>query len=313
MPEQVDYIVGVGAANFDISGKSRAPIVMRDSNPGHFSTCPGGVTRNILDNLSKLGMKTHLLTALGYDAFGEVILRDCRRVGINTTSVLRVDHPTSSYISVLDDAGDMLVAMSDMSILEEIPSSYLDEHASLIRNAAAVVCDPGLPLELIKHLVTMTAGYVPLFTDPVSTSYEKKLLGITGGFFCIKPNWLELSILAGMEINTAADLESACDRLLDSGTKQVVVTLGGEGCFYKDRYGTRIAKKLREVKSMVNATGGGDAFSALILYGYVNRLTVEETIDLALAAGIAAITSESTINPDLALPMLREIVRTYAI
>ena len=32
------YVVGVGAANVDIHGRSKAPIVMRDSNPGHMFT-----------------------------------------------------------------------------------------------------------------------------------------------------------------------------------------------------------------------------------------------------------------------------------
>lgn len=309
-----DYVVGVGAANFDISGTSRARIVMRDSNPGHFTVCSGGVTRNILENLSRLGVKTHILTAFGYDAFGETVLRDSRQAGIGVSFIKRVpDCPSSSYMSILDDSGDMLIAMSDMSVLEHITPSYLNEHSALIREAAAVVCDPGLPVDILKHLVSLTAGNTPLFTDSVSTSYAKKLSGITGGFFCIKPNRMELEVISGIDIDSDDDIESACDIILKSGTKQIAVTLGREGCFYKDFLGNRLFRKLRAVETMKNATGGGDAFTALIIYGYINRFTIEDTLDFALAAGIAAITSEHTINRDINKQLLNDILAKYSL
>ena len=41
------YVLGVGAANVDIHGRSKKSIVMHDSNPGHMNTSAGGVTRNV--------------------------------------------------------------------------------------------------------------------------------------------------------------------------------------------------------------------------------------------------------------------------
>ena len=60
------YVIGIGAANIDVHGKSREPIVMRDSNPGHLRTSAGGVTRNVLENLSRLGVRTRLISCLLY-------------------------------------------------------------------------------------------------------------------------------------------------------------------------------------------------------------------------------------------------------
>lgn len=312
MEKREKYIVGIGAANFDISGKSRAAVTMRDSNPGHFSMSAGGVTRNILENTSRLGLSSKLISAVGDDAFSERILADSNRAGIDMSAVLQVPGATSSsYISLLDETGDMLVAMSDMSILERLTPDYLDSRKEMIYGAAAVVCDPGLPREMIEHIITLTDRTIPLFTDPVSTAYAKKLRGLTGGFFCIKPNKIELSVMAGMEIDGQKDIENACDKILASGAERVVVTLGADGCFYKDADGLAIQRKLRPLDRMENATGGGDAFSAAVLYGYLKDLPIIETLDLALAAGIAAISSKSTINPDMSVELLREIVGVY--
>ena len=49
------YAVGVGGANIDLCGRSYAPIEPRDSNPGEIEISAGGVTRNICDNLARLG------------------------------------------------------------------------------------------------------------------------------------------------------------------------------------------------------------------------------------------------------------------
>ena len=53
-------VAGIGGANIDIHGQSTAPIVMRDSNPGAMHLSPGGVNRNILENLCRMGVSTEM-------------------------------------------------------------------------------------------------------------------------------------------------------------------------------------------------------------------------------------------------------------
>ena len=140
------YVLGIGAANMDVHGKSRVPIVMRDSNPGHLRTSAGGVTRNVLENLSRLGVRTKLVSAVGADLYGEMVLRSSAAAGIDISGVVTIPGAASScYISVLDQKGDMLVAMSDMGILENITPELVRSLGGELRGAAAVVCDPCLP------------------------------------------------------------------------------------------------------------------------------------------------------------------------
>ena len=60
---------------------------------------------------------------------------------------------------------------------------------------------------------------------------------------------------------------------------------------------------------MANASGAGDALMAAILYGTVNELPIEDTIDYGLAAGIASIESEKTINDDMSIELLDRIIK----
>lgn len=193
------YVLGIGAANIDVHGKSRVPIVMRDSNPGHLRTSAGGVTRNVLENLARLGVRTKLISAVGADLYGEMVLRSSASAGIDISGVVTVPGAASScYISVLDQKGDMLVAMSDMGILENVTPELVHSHGDELRAAEAVVCDPCLPVETIEAIIS-EAGDTPVFLDPVSTSYARKVRHLVGGLSCIKPNRIELGVLADME------------------------------------------------------------------------------------------------------------------
>lgn len=291
------YIVGVGALNADFIGRSRAVPVMRDSNPGFARVNAGGVTRNILENAARMGLDCRLLTAVGNDALGKMALDATRRAGVDASRALVLsDMPTSTYCAILEPSGEMLVALSDMRILERVSDRYLETQAALLSGADAVVLDPSLPVPPIDKVLELAAG-APVFADPVSTTYAQKLLGRAGRFHTLKPNRLELEVLAGMRTDTEASLRAAAEKLVAQGCSTVYVTLGADGCAYADSKGRYFRMKLRPAQRMANATGAGDAFTAAAVYGFVKRYAPERTVSLALAAGLAAIGSEATVEP----------------
>ena len=134
------YIVGVGAANADLNGASLAPIHLRDSNPGHISLSAGGVTRNVCENLARLGADVKLLSCVGDDTFGAFIRRSCEDAGIDASHLYAARGASSSmYLSILDADGDMLVGMSDMRIVQQdMPEDYLPSKKALIQGADVV-------------------------------------------------------------------------------------------------------------------------------------------------------------------------------
>lgn len=302
------YIVGVGAANADIHGRSRAAVNLKDSNPGTMRVSVGGVTRNILENAARLGLDARLVSAVGGDVFGRLILARSAAAGMDVSNVLVLpDAASSTYMTVLEPSGEMLVAVSDMSILAQLPEAYLAERAPLLRGAAAIACDPSLPEETILRLLAL-AGETPVFVDPVSTAYARKLLPHVGRFHTVKPNRMELSILAELDAEEDVALKPAIARLLEKGCRRVYVTLGPEGCCYGDASGLFLRAKLRPIARMENATGAGDAFTAATIYGHVHALPPEETLNLALAAGSVAIRSAETVSPEMSIPLLRETI-----
>ena len=149
---------------------------------------------------------------------------------------------------------------------------------------------------------------VPIFSDPVSTTYARRLAPFAGKLHCLKPNVLELAAMTGCEITGDADMERAADVLLERGTHCIVVSMGQRGCYWADRSGAKFHAALRPVSQMVDATGAGDAFMAGLLYAYLHRFPPERAARWALAAGIIAVTSAGTVSPGMSAELVNKIL-----
>lgn len=290
-------VVAIGAANVDIQGFTEQSLRMRDSNPGRIEICLGGVSRNISENLVRLGVDTILLTAIGDDLFGRQILSDCSRMGIDLSHSMKVKEARSStYMAVMDETGDMALALSDMSILDQLTTGYLSEKRELLENAQIIVMDAGLTPEVMAWLVKHFPGK-RMILDPVSTGKCRRMKSFAGDFYCIKMNRMEAGFLADSTIDNHQDLTRAADRLLHRGVKKLFITLGREGVYYRgpDEEGLANAPVLKTV----NATGAGDAFTAAVVYGELQNWSMADTARFAVGAASVALMSRHTVSGEM--------------
>ena len=297
------YAVVVGGVNVDIGGRSFAPLIAADSNPGRVSVSLGGVGRNIAHNLSLMGADVRLLAAYGDDLHGQQVISSCASLGIDLSHALKVPGgTTSTYLYLTDEHGEMALAVSDMSICEKVTPEYLAENLPLLQNAQVVVADTNIPAESLRWLAENCPA--PLFIDPVSTTKAEKIRDVLGKIHTLKPNKLEAELLSGLPIRNKGDLEIAARKLLEAGLQRIFISLGADGAFAADGSGCRWLKNIPG--NMVNTTGCGDAFMAAIVWAYLEGLDLEESARAGLAAGSIAMESGQTINPDMSAEALKE-------
>ncbi len=286
----------VGGANIDIQGFSNAAINMRDSNPGTVRLCPGGVGRNIAENLAWLGARVRMVTAVGEDPFAEMILKSCLHAGIDVSEIETIPGArSSSYLVLTDSDGDMLAAISDMHIMKQLNGDFILRHTAALDSADAIVLDPNLSMDCLETLTDRWAQK-PLFADPISTTYAGWLKRFLPRLTMVKCNRQEAEVFAGMEIRDESELETAADRMLETGLKCAVITLGSNGVFYKDRERLRL-RKYHQPLEPVSATGAGDSFTAAMVYGWLYELGAEASLDLAMKAAEITIMETLTVTP----------------
>lgn len=293
------YIVGIGAANLDVSGRAACRARLRDSNPGHITLSAGGVTRNILDNYARMGGDCFLLGCLGNDGFGKMITDQCRHAGVNCDHVMTADTATSTYISILDNDGEMVEAVSDMRIMSGLSVDYIRDNDSIIRGSRMIVCDPSIPQPVMDYLLENYDNEICV--DPVSRAYAAVLGERIGRFTMAKPNVLEAEVLSGCTIRNHDDLIHAAEVLIGKGLKKVFITVGKQGCLYYDRDGQLAQFRLPLEISVRNVTGAGDAFMAGAIHGCIEGKNPEDIIRMASAASWIALESEHTINPQMSM------------
>ncbi len=295
----------LGGINMDILGTPHAKLLLRDSNPGRVCLRPGGVGRNIAWGMRKLGLQVELITAVGNDAFGAVLLDSCARDGIGTAHALRATTASGAYLCLHDADGDMLCAINQMEAVETISPARLAPLLNALRRAPLIVLDANLPRDTLAYIAEQTDA--PLLLDPVSAAKAPRALPILPRLAAIKPNRLEAEALSGIDCSAPGGLRRAADWLLSRGVGRVYLSLGADGVYYADahKHGQLPAWVYKGVGASTDTTGAGDAMTAALAWGTLQALCVRDCALLGLAASSMRIT-EGTLNPDKIRTVLRE-------
>lgn len=302
-----NYITVIGGSNIDIQGVPNKKLVMHDSNPGKVDISLGGVGRNIADNICRLGVSTKLISAVGNDLYGNQILSECKSYGIDVEDFyISNEHSTSIYVSVLNDANDMQIAISHMDILDKLDLSYISSKHQQINDSLAIVLDTNLSHEVIYY-ITSAYSHIPIFVDTVSTSKCMKIKDIVGRFNTIKLNKYEAEALSGIQINNIDDIKSCSKYFLNEGVENVFITLGKDGVYCEDNSHSIYVDGVKT--EIISATGAGDAFIAGLVYSHLNNFDIEYSAKFSMAASIIALSHENTINPNMSVDNVEKILK----
>ena len=137
------YVVGIGASNVDVYGKSRIKIRTHYDHPADIRSSVGGVMHNIITNYVRLSGKARIITAYGDDSYGRSIVEDFQKNQIDYSDSLQVPGVSSGvFMQIQDENNDMYLAICDMSILDRITPEYLRGKEKIIAGAGLDVTDP---------------------------------------------------------------------------------------------------------------------------------------------------------------------------
>ncbi len=297
------YVTVIGGANMDIQGFPKGNLIFKDSNIGNVKMSLGGVGRNIGENLVKLGVDTRLISIVGDDIYGSKILDEAKLIGLNMQdSLMLKGESTSTYLSILDECGDMAVAISNMDIYNRMTVDFIKDKKHIIENSKLCVIDTNIPSEVIEYIVSSNKN-TDFFLDPVSTAKAERVKDLIGYFHTVKSNKIETEVLTGIKINNQDDLKEASEYLHKKGVKRLFISLGAEGVFYSD--GINMGQTKAPNVKVINATGAGDAFVAALVYGHLNDFKIHESIKFAITSSIIALSHENTINPNMSIKNIK--------
>ncbi|XMB86163.1 carbohydrate kinase family protein [Mycoplasmatota bacterium WC44] len=288
--------VVIGGCNIDIFGSPLNKMIIHDSNPGSVKISVGGVGRNIAENMARLGIDVSMISAVGNDEFGKIVLDKLDSLRINRDNIFVSEtHPTSTYLCVLDSDREMHVAINSMDVIE-----CVDEN--LIKNSILkediLLLDGNLSEETLDYIFDNFENKIVV--DGVSSIKVVKFRKYLSKIHTLKLNELEAKAL----IDHSDPIEIG-RRLCELGVSNVYITLGERGAYYisaQDSHGYNIT-----IKDIKNVTGAGDAFTAGIVYCLINGIDPKETLKFSTYCAYMALQSIETINNELSLEKILEL------
>ncbi len=118
------------------------------------------------------------------------------------------------------------------------------------------------------------------------------------------PNEWEAQILSGIKMKTFHDLTKIGDKLLSLGSKNVVITLGSKGLYFRSKE-QEFRMRAFHIET-VDSTAAGDAFVGALAWCLSNGTPIKRALTIASGAGALA-TMKLGAQPSL--PLRKELER----
>jgi pseudouridine kinase len=280
---------------------------MASSNPGTAALTPGGVARNIAENLARLGVAASLISAIGRDRLGEQLMRETADAGVDVGGVMRAPGPTGLYAATLDAGGELIVAVAAMQVLERLTPGRLQRHRGRIASADLVVADSNLPAATLDWLLRVAAeDDVRLAIEAVSVPKGgklRRLLRRQRPLFALFCNRDEARALTG---RTAVG--EVARALHDRGVRHVCIGLGRRGMLVSNADGSRTVVPAIPA-AIVDVTGAGDAAMAGTLFGLLRGEPLATAARYGQAAAALTVSCGRTVAPRLSVGAISRCIR----
>jgi pseudouridine kinase len=276
-------VLVIGGANVDVKAKTSADHIPRTSNPGVVTIKAGGVGRNIAHNLARLGADVTLLSVIGTDAFGDMLISETNKAGVNTQVIIRTNQTTGSYVATLDEKGELITAVSDMDLLSLLTQDIIEKNKDLIMANNHIISDCNLSEETLNEIAKQSASR--LIIEPVSVAKSQKLLNLLANhkIYLATPNLDQIEALTGTR-----DIPTAIKALHKLGLQKIVIHAGEQGAFASD--GKTFTHIPSTAQKIIDVTGAGDAATAGLVHGLMKNLPLADAAKLGqdMAARVIA-------------------------
>lgn len=270
----------------------------------HALTSLGGSAANTAVVLARLGCQVSLIGRVGKDVWGEIVLEALAGLGVDLAGIQRDQQAaTGMMFTLVTPDGERTMfghrganTRTDPALITEKSFHgndwlHLSGYALLESPQKEAARRAVVFANRMRLPISLDTAYLPALTMPQEL---KPLL-----------NQLALCILGREEAEALTGTEKpkrAAQLLIESGIRALGLKLGAQGCLVAD------SQSVWEIPPFparaVDTTGAGDAFSAGLIYGLLNGLSLPAAGVIANGLGSLAV---QTLGAGDALPGREEV------
>lgn len=285
-------IVVIGSCNIDVTVECD-----RWAKPGEtifgnrLIVSPGGKGANQAVAAARLGAEVTMVGCIGDDVYGEMIVRNLKKNGINTdfVKVLPNENSGTAHITVAEDDNTIIVIKAANDLVD---AELVDQAEEKIKEADLVLLQHEIPFETIAYAVEKCWQLgVPVLLNPAPVAPVPQ--NVLDKVTYLTPNEHEAAILFD---------NMATENILSCYAGKVLMTLGSKGVAYYEEGKVQIVPAFKVTP--VDTTGAGDTFNGAFAVARAAGKNMAESVRFANAA---AAVSVQKIGAQGGMPYLKEV------
>lgn len=292
-------IAVVGSINADISIQvGKMPKLGETVRGENYRVSCGGKGANQAIAAAHFSKNVSMIGLAGNDAYADLCISNLKNNGVDCKGIGVAQ--TNTGIAMITVAGGDNMIILDDGANAYVDIDYIKENKYLIENAEYIIFQFEIPLktvfEAIKYVKSLGKKVVlnpaPIYEIP-DDIYENIDIFIL--------NEHEASSVLGYEVN-AQNAKEAVKNICGKGSRQVIITLGSDGCVYNN--GSDIITREALKVNAVDTTAAGDTFIGAFCACLLNGKTIDEAVEFATFASAITVSRPGAAD---SIPFLDEV------
>ena len=251
-------IAVVGSANVDLTTFSD-----EFPKPGETIFAPkfnlgfGGKGANQAVAARLCGADVFLVARVGDDLFGPASIKNFEQLGIDARHVRQVSGVSTGVAPIFVDSSGQNRIFVVKGANDQLKPADVDAAGDTLKSADCIVLQFEIPLETVYYTIKFARqnGIRCILNPAPAQPIDLKAVA---DLDYVVPNESEAEAISGMKVRNLDDARRCAAKLLASGIRRVIITLGANGSLLAGSEGMEHVPAF-SVKS-VDSTGAGDAF-----------------------------------------------------
>jgi len=251
-------IAVVGSANIDLT-----TFTNQFPKPGEtifgqkFDLGFGGKGANQAVAARLCGAEVFMVARVGSDLFGPATIENFRKQGIDPTHVKQVEGLSSGVAPIFVEPNGQNRILVVKGANDALKPADVDAAAETLKAADCIVLQFEIPVETVYYTIEFARQHGircilnPAPAQPVDLAALKDL-----DYFV--PNESEGETITGLPVKNIEGARRCAEKLVASGIRRVIITLGANGSLLAGRDGSEHVAPF--AVNAIDSTGAGDAF-----------------------------------------------------
>ena len=293
-------IVVIGAVFVDIKGYPESNFIPAGRNAGRVEHVHGGVARNVAEDIANCELRPTFVSLVDSTGTGMDVVRKLNDHKVDTRFIRQTRDGMGTWLAVFDNDGDVFASISKRPDLMPI-ADILDEHGDeIFANADSVVIEICIDKEIVKRVFKLAKKHnKKVFAVVANMSIAQQRRDFLQSIDCFVCNIQEAGILFSDDYSERTKeemVEIVSKKVIAAQIPSMIVTMGGDGAVYADKFGDKGYCPARRVE-VKDTTGAGDSFCAGVAIGLTYGKNLAESCEIGAHLAASVIVTSENVCP----------------